>query len=117
MRKEKRSYTPRIPAIACPHCHTRSVARTGYEITDLVRELRMVCDNLECGHIFVVQMSVIRTLRPSAQPNPAVHLPFGTWRAQPAKPANDDAPPLPANDDDGDLAAAIGAAFAQPVTT
>ncbi|WP_253250853.1 ogr/Delta-like zinc finger family protein [Sphingomonas melonis] len=117
MKKEKRSYTPRMPAIACPHCQSRCIVRNSYDVTAMVRELRMTCENVDCGHVFVGQLSVVRTLRPSAQPNPAVHLPFGTWRAQPAKPANDDAPPLPANDDEDGLAAAIGAVFAQPVTT
>lgn len=46
----------------------------------------------------VVQLAVIRTIRPSNTPNPAVTLPFGQWRAQPA---NDDEKFLsPVNDND-----------------
>lgn len=106
-----------MPAIACPHCESRCIVRNSYDVTNMVRELRMECDDVDCGHVFVAQLSAIRTLRPAAQPNPAVHLPFGTWRADTAKPANDDSPPLPANDDDDGIAAAIGAALAPPMTT
>lgn len=106
----------RLPGINCPHCQKRSIVRDSQGVTDLVRELRMICTDDDCGHTFVAQLSIIRTIRPPAQPNPAVRLPFGEWRSRPAKPANDDAPPLPANDDDG-LGAAIGAAFARPANT
>lgn len=63
-------------------------------MTPTVRELRLVCDDLSCGHYFVAQLVVIRTVRASAKPNPNVHLPGGDWKV----PANDTAP-LPANDD------------------
>lgn len=111
----------RMPGIQCPHCKSRSIVRDSEQVTDLVRDMRMVCDNVDCGHVFIAQLSVVRTLRPAAQPNPAVRLPFGTWRAASGKPANDDTPPLeapraPANDD-GDIAATIGATLAQPMTT
>jgi hypothetical protein len=119
VKKEKRTYSPRMPAIACPHCQSRAIVRNSWDITGMVRELRMTCDNLDCGHVFVAQLSVIRTLRPAAQPNPSVHIPLGVWRNGPTLPANDDQPPMPANDDDADhgLGAAIGAAFAPPMTT
>lgn len=115
--KAKRTYTPRMPAIACPHCQSRSIVRNSCDVYDLVRELRMTCENIDCGHIFVAQLSVIRTLRPSSTPDPKVSIPFGEWRSRPATPANDDNPPLPANDDDHGLGAAISAAFGQPMTT
>lgn len=91
----KTTARPRVPGIACPHCNARSIVRSSEQITDLVRELRVNCDNDECGHTFVVQLSIIRTIRESATPNPSVHLPFGGWYP---RPANDDRP-LPANDD------------------
>lgn len=84
---------PRLPGIHCPHCGDRSIVRSSEQVTPIVRELRLTCDNIECGHYFVAQLSVIRTVRPSARPNPDVHLPCGDWT-----PANDTAP-LPANDD------------------
>jgi hypothetical protein len=106
----------RLPSINCPHCHARSIVRDSQEVTDLVRELRMVCSDDDCGHTFVAQLSVIRTIRPAAKPNPAVRVPFGEWRSKPT-PANDDSPPMPANDDDHGLGVAIGAAIAAAMTT
>lgn len=105
-----------MPAIACPHCQSRSIVRNSCTVTDTVRELRMTCANIDCGHVFVAQLSVIRTLRPSEQPNPAVRIPFGTWRSEPAKPANDDSPPLPANDDHG-IGVALAAMLDANMTT
>lgn len=107
MTRTKRTLT-RLPGIACPHCHARSIVRDSQEITDLVRELRMTCTNDDCGHTFVAQLSVIRTIRPPIAANPAVRLPFGNWRRPPA---NDDHPE-PANDELG-----IGTALAALMTT
>ncbi|MFN3675445.1 MAG: ogr/Delta-like zinc finger family protein [Sphingomonas pseudosanguinis] len=84
----------RIPGIACPHCGSRAITRDSVEIDVLTRELRCVCDNDACGHTMVVQLAVIRSIRPSDVPNPAVRLPFGQWRA---RPANDDEK-VPVND-------------------
>ena len=83
----------RLPGIHCPHCGSRSIVRTSEQVTPIVRELRLACDNIECGFTCVAQLSIIRTVRPSAKPNPTIHLPVGDW-----KPANDTGP-LPANDD------------------
>jgi DNA-directed RNA polymerase subunit RPC12/RpoP len=96
----------RLPAIACPHCASKAIVRDSTEITPMVRELRLSCTNEDCGHTFVSQLSVIRTIRPSATPKEGVRLPFGAWSP---KPANDDHPE-PANDDHG-LAAAIAASM------
>lgn len=94
----------RLPAIACPHCAAKSIVRDSTEITPMVRELRLSCTNADCDHTFVAQLSVIRTIRPSAMPKEGIRLPFGGWFK---KSANDDHPE-PANDDHG-LAAAIAA--------
>lgn len=94
----------RIPAIACPHCGSRSITRDSVEIDLLTRELRCNCENDACGHTMVVQLAVIRTIRPSNTPNPKVILPEGQWRA---RPANDDEKLLaPVNDNDADAAEA-----------
>ncbi|WP_267382376.1 MULTISPECIES: ogr/Delta-like zinc finger family protein [unclassified Sphingomonas] len=102
----KKPTAPRLPSIGCPHCGTRSIVRSSEAVTDTVRELRMVCDNTDCGCQFVSQLSVIRIVHQSATPNPAVRIPFGRW---PAKPANDDHP-APANDE------GLGAALAAIMT-
>lgn len=94
----------RLPAIHCPHCGERSIVRDSVAVTDMVRELRLNCMNDECGHTFVAQLSIVRTIRPAARPKLSVNLPFGEWRKRPANDdvpdaANDtEAPPLPATD-------------------
>ncbi len=97
----KRHPRPRIPTIDCPHCNARAIVRSSDRVTPLVRELRLQCDNPDCGHSFAAQLSVTRSLSPSACPNPAIHLPFGNRALRPRRsgPANDDTP-MPANDDD-----------------
>lgn len=85
---------PRLPGIRCPHCGDRSIVRSSEQVTPIVRELRLTCENIECGHYFVAQLTVIRTVRPSARPRADIHLPQGDW-----KPPANDAGPLPANDD------------------
>jgi len=87
----------RLPLIPCPHCDARARVRTSSQETLLSRELRLQCENIDCGHTFVAQLEIIRTVVQSARPNPAVHLPVGSPRPRHA--ANDDSPPLPANDE------------------
>jgi hypothetical protein len=93
----KRPYPPRVPGIKCPHCETRSIAFDSVEIDSLTREIRFRCDNVECGHVFVAQLAIIRTVRSSMRPNPAVKLHVGPWGDRAANentrvPANDDRP-------------------------
>lgn len=82
---------PRVPTIACPHCGTRAIVRDSQQMTLLVRELRFHCENDACGHTFVGQLVITRTVRPSACPNPDVYLPMAPRRSMPT-PANDDGP-------------------------
>lgn len=84
---------PRNPSISCPHCQSRSIVRHSEQETNLSRELRLRCDNDLCGHTFVAQIVVIRTLTPSQMPNPEVNLPFCNPNLQHFK------KPRPANDD------------------
>jgi|GEM_PF-1532326 len=99
----------RLPAIKCPHCDAKAIVRNSTDITTMVREIRLECTNDDCGHTFVGQLSVIRTIRPSLTPRADVRLPFANPNlvGPRPRPANDDQP-VPANDDHG-IAAAIGA--------
>ena len=92
----------RLPGIKCPHCQSKTIVRDSQQITDSVRELRLVCTDDDCGFSAVAQLSFIRQIRQSARPNPEIRLPFGAWSL---KPANDDHP-RPANDDGIGLALA-----------
>jgi transcriptional regulator NrdR family protein len=99
-----------IPSITCPHCKSRASIRTSSAVSDLFRQIRFRCENDECGHVFAADLVVVRTIVPSAIPNPAIKLPFANpnlCRARTGlKPANDDAP-VPANDDEQLLHAAV----------
>ena len=67
----------RLPYILCPHCGAKAFARVGGKASETYREVYYACANaLECGHVFVVAMTAIRTVHPSLMPNPAVHLPI-----------------------------------------
>jgi hypothetical protein len=66
----------RLPHICCPHCKAKAFARTGGKKDSTYREVYYHCsDEIGCGHVFVVAMEAIRTVRQSLFPNPAVHLP------------------------------------------
>lgn len=99
----------RLPAISCPHCDAKSIVRTSEDVTNMVREIRLECTNGDCGHSFVAQLSVIRTIRPSRQPREGVKLPFANPNlvGPDAKPANDDQPGHANDDDDDGVVAAM----------
>lgn len=85
---------PRLPHMRCPHCGERAFARNSGKTTETYREIYYHCRALlTCGHVFVVGMEILRTIRPSAMPNPEIRLPITAYR-----PANDHTPPA-ANDD------------------
>ena len=84
----------RLPAIKCPHCRGKTIVRDSQEITDSVRELRLVCTDDDCGFSAVAQLSFIRQIRASARPNPEFRLPFGAW----CRKAANENHPAPAND-------------------
>ena len=92
---KRRSYTPRAPAMVCPHGLTHSIDCDSFEIDQLLQDIRNVFQNANCGHVSVARHCIFRIVRPSMIPKPAIRLPYGQWRS---KPANDDNH-LPANDD------------------
>lgn len=63
------------PRPRCPHCGARSTVRTSRELSPVYREQLMQCTNALCGHTYVVGQEVLRTISPSAMPNPAVSIP------------------------------------------
>jgi predicted RNA-binding Zn-ribbon protein involved in translation (DUF1610 family) len=103
-----RATRPRQPSFHCPHCRSRAIVRSSAQVTDLVRELDYACTNHRCGHTFVAQLEAVRTIVPSAMPNPTVHLPLGNRNLGPKRlpvPANDDVR-VPANEDGPSVAQA-----------
>lgn len=65
-------------------------------MTRTVIERSHQCTTIECGHAFVAQLEIVRSIRPSGTPRASVVLPFGVARGAPPAglpaPAND---PLP----------------------
>ncbi|HEX8554359.1 MAG TPA: ogr/Delta-like zinc finger family protein [Sphingomonas sp.] len=110
----------RLPGIKCPHCHSKTIIRDSQQITDSVRELRIVCTDDDCAFSAVAQLSFIRQIRPSAKPNAEVRLPFGAWSPpkNPPRPANENHHE-PANDDDSphERAKLLGPALAATFVT
>jgi hypothetical protein len=75
--------------MACPHCGSFSRVRKSEAITPTYRELRLVCSNDACGHVWVAGLEALRTLCPSDQPNPEIHIPLGAAiRAAIAEPSS-----------------------------
>ena len=44
----------------------------------LLVEVTYGCSNLECGHTFVANTEIVRTLSPSATPDPTVKIPLSS---------------------------------------
>lgn len=67
-----------MPRTACPHCGADCEIRTSEGMTITMRETTYRCTNPECGHTFVARLEIVRTLSPSATPNPSVSLPISS---------------------------------------
>lgn len=67
----------RLPGIACPVCNTKAMVRTSLQITETMREIRLVCTDDDCDCSFVAQVMVSHIVRPSKKQNPRVLLPIG----------------------------------------
>lgn len=87
------------PNFQCPHCGTHMRVRSSFTITDLVRELRIDCENVDCEYVATAQQAIIWTRKSSLTPKPGVIIPFAPANQMARRAANDTAP-APANDDD-----------------
>lgn len=61
----------------CPHCRSKATVRNSRQMTVTLRELFLICSNVQCGHTFMAGAEVLRTISPSATPDPSVRLPLG----------------------------------------
>ena len=64
--------------LRCPHCDSPCVIRSSEHMSVLTRQSFYCCVNAECGHTFVALTEIVRTLSPSATPNPSVNLPLSS---------------------------------------
>lgn len=69
------SLTMRRSTIVCPHCRANMIIRGSEQETDLVKRLRVMCTNEDCGLTGVAQISWVYQLCPSQIPNPDVVIP------------------------------------------
>ncbi|MCL6619953.1 MAG: ogr/Delta-like zinc finger family protein [Thermomonas hydrothermalis] len=58
----------------CPHCGAPSRIRSSRQETPIYSEVLRVCQNPLCGHVWLDAVEALRTLSPSAIPNPDVRL-------------------------------------------
>jgi len=56
----------------CPHCGSPAFIRSSKQLSKLVKEAACQCANVVCGHTFIVAVEVVRTISPSAFPDPLV---------------------------------------------
>ena len=59
----------------CPHCDHFARIRSSKSLTPTYVEVRFECTAPSCGHIWLAGVEVLRTLCPSSQPNPDIHIP------------------------------------------
>ncbi|WP_211461804.1 ogr/Delta-like zinc finger family protein [Collimonas silvisoli] len=64
----------RVISIPCPHCRHRVRAAKSRTMSDMMKEITYMCQNPDCGHVFVASLEVLRTLSMSATPNPDVRI-------------------------------------------
>ena len=56
----------RSPKIICPECESNSVIKKTVRKHPQLSDIYCACNNVECGHTFVVNMTLSHTLSPSA---------------------------------------------------
>lgn len=68
--------TARGNTTACPDCGAPCITIRTKQLAPTTREITYQCSNDACGHIFVAELPVVRTVVPSDKPNPDVHIPL-----------------------------------------
>lgn len=63
-----------VISLPCPHCHSRVRAKKSRTMSDMMKEITYMCQNPDCGHVFVASLEVLRTLSLSSTPNPEVRI-------------------------------------------
>lgn len=62
--------------IRCPHCDSRAVGRSSKQLSKTLREITYQCQDTDCGHTYVANLEVVRTLSPSGKPATDVRIPI-----------------------------------------
>lgn len=63
----------------CPHCGKACYTVKTEQLSPTCREVMYACeDTAGCGHVFVATITPARTIAPSKNPNPSIHIPMST---------------------------------------
>jgi hypothetical protein len=62
--------------IPCPHCKGRVKTNKSRMMSTLMKEITYMCQNPDCGYVFVASLEVLRTLTLSAMPDPQIRVPI-----------------------------------------
>lgn len=73
--------------VTCMHCESKMNTRSSRSISKTLREVIYVCTDPTCGFSCVSNLEIVRTLSPSAMPDPEVILPYTPKVRPPAPPA------------------------------
>ena len=65
----------RVISIPCPHCLSRVRATKSRTMSNMFKEITYMCQNDECGHVFIAGLEVLRTVSLSAIPAGDVRIP------------------------------------------
>lgn len=68
----------------CPHCQSLAKQLRSRQVTPVYREVTYMCNNQECGHIFLAGVGIVRTIMPSKIPNPDIQIPVSAHAHLPA---------------------------------
>ncbi len=66
----------RVIGLPCPHCNQSVKAVKSRTLTPLFKEITYRCNNVDCNHVFVASLEVLRTLSLSATPNYDLKIPI-----------------------------------------
>lgn len=67
------------PRTRCPHCDTLAKSVKSTQITPIYREIVYVCENDDCGCMFVGSVEIVRMMQPSNIPRPGLNIPWPEW--------------------------------------
>ncbi|MBC3911404.1 ogr/Delta-like zinc finger family protein [Undibacterium sp. NL8W] len=66
----------RVIGMPCPHCSNPVRAIKSRTLSPMFKEITYRCNNVDCGHVFIAGLEVLRTVSLSAVPNYDVKIPI-----------------------------------------
>lgn len=66
----------RVIGLPCPHCAHSVRAVKSRTMSVMFKEITYMCQNPDCGHVFIAGLEVLRTLSLSSIPSADVRIPM-----------------------------------------